>query len=124
FIIHPSFKENNIICTKPPFTITRLGWGYFDARVVIHFRPEYGKPSLTVIHQLVFQDNGGFQLMETEFSKKTQAKIVAMAQQLEREHNRGADGVSHTIVIDEGAADGSGNRSGNASYSSCERNNR
>lgn len=96
FIIHPSFKENNIICTKPPFTITRLGWGYFDARVVIHFRPEYGKPSLPVIHQLVFQDNGGFQLMETEFSKKTQAKIVAMAQQLEREHNRGADGVSHT----------------------------
>ena len=35
--LHPSFRQNHIIRTRPPYSVQRLGWGYFTilARIIL-----------------------------------------------------------------------------------------
>lgn len=37
FTLHDSFREHIMVVHKPPFCITRAGWGQFDIMVTIHF---------------------------------------------------------------------------------------
>jgi hypothetical protein len=38
---HPTFLPPGLILTKPPYRVTRIGWGYFSIRVTILLKPGY-----------------------------------------------------------------------------------
>lgn len=53
FFLHPSYHPNDIVkVTRPPFHLTRLGWGEFPVRVQLEFTDSRNKP-VDVIHNLV-----------------------------------------------------------------------
>ena len=35
--LHPTFKPSVITVSEAPFLLSRLGWGYFDVEMEIHF---------------------------------------------------------------------------------------
>ena len=52
FILHPSYMPNDIIeVTRPPFTVTRRGWGEFPVRIQLVFNDPRNKP-VDIIHNL------------------------------------------------------------------------
>ena len=52
FFLHPSYIPNDIVTvTRPPFQVTRRGWGEFPIRVQLHFRDSRNK-RFDVIHNL------------------------------------------------------------------------
>lgn len=53
FFLHPSYHPNDIVFVcKPPFHLTRLGWGEFPVRVQLEFRDRRNKP-VDIIHNLL-----------------------------------------------------------------------
>ena len=52
FFLHPSYRPNDIVeVNKPPFHLTRRGWGEFPVRVQLHFVDPRNK-RVDVIHEL------------------------------------------------------------------------
>lgn len=52
FFLHPSYIPNDIVqVNKPPFQITRRGWGEFPVRVQLHFKDGRNK-RFDIIHNL------------------------------------------------------------------------
>ena len=52
FILHPSYMPNDMIeVSKPPFTVTRRGWGEFPVRIQLVFHDPRNKP-VDIIHNL------------------------------------------------------------------------
>lgn len=52
FFLHPSYRPNDIVeINKPPFHLTRRGWGEFPIRVQLHFIGSWNK-RVDVIHEL------------------------------------------------------------------------
>ena len=52
FILHPSYMPNDIIeVARPPFTVTRRGWGEFPVRIQLVFNDPRNKP-VDIIHNL------------------------------------------------------------------------
>jgi len=53
FLIHPSYHPNDLVeVNKPPFHLTRRGWGEFPARVQLHFGTDARDKPVDVIHHL------------------------------------------------------------------------
>jgi transcription initiation factor IIF auxiliary subunit len=51
--LHPSYKPNDVVdVAKPPFHLTRLGWGEFPIRVQLHFVDSRRNKLVDVFHQL------------------------------------------------------------------------
>ncbi|CAM9704590.1 unnamed protein product, partial [Ectocarpus sp. 12 AP-2014] len=51
FTLHPSFAEATREITSPPFEVTEMGWGEFEAKMTMHFKDPNEKP-VDVLHQL------------------------------------------------------------------------
>ncbi|CAN0063526.1 unnamed protein product [Scytosiphon promiscuus] len=51
FTLHPSFAEATREITSPPFEVTEMGWGEFEAKMTMHFKDPSEKP-VDVLHQL------------------------------------------------------------------------
>ena len=52
FFLHPSYRPNDIVeVNKPPFHLTRRGWGEFPVRVQLHFIDPRNK-RVDIIHEL------------------------------------------------------------------------
>ena len=52
FILHPSYMPNDMIeVARPPFTVTRRGWGEFPVRIQLVFHDPRNKP-VDIIHNL------------------------------------------------------------------------
>ncbi len=52
FFLHPTYSPNDIvILVKPPYQITRFGWGEFPVRVQLHFKDTIHKP-VDILHHL------------------------------------------------------------------------
>lgn len=52
FLLHPSYQPNDLIeLCKPPFQVTRRGWGEFPVRVQLHFVENKNK-RVDIIHHL------------------------------------------------------------------------
>ena len=52
FFLHPSYRPNDIVeVNKPPFHLTRRGWGEFPVRVQFHFVDPRNK-RVDIIHEL------------------------------------------------------------------------
>jgi NAD-dependent SIR2 family protein deacetylase len=60
--LHPSFRDNVIVCNDPPFAIDRLGWGTFTVKAAIKLKS--GKV-YKAKHQLTF-DGEGENVSETQ----------------------------------------------------------
>ncbi|KAM0714360.1 hypothetical protein Q7P37_010147 [Cladosporium fusiforme] len=39
--LHPTFPQNHIICTRPPYAVSRVGWGTFTLTASIILKPGY-----------------------------------------------------------------------------------
>ena len=52
FLLHPSYQPNDLVeVSKPPFQVTRRGWGEFPVRVQLHFVENKSK-RVDIIHHL------------------------------------------------------------------------
>lgn len=56
--LHPTFKPPVIKVTKAPFLLSRVGWGYFDIKMVIEFQPSTGLGTKEIVHELCFDNDG------------------------------------------------------------------
>jgi len=53
FLIHQSYHPNDQIeVTKPPFQLTRRGWGEFTARIQIFFKNHTHNKPVSLLHDL------------------------------------------------------------------------
>ena len=48
FQLHPSFPQPTRELTEPPFEVTEMGWGEFEASIRIHWRGEAEERSTVV----------------------------------------------------------------------------
>lgn len=62
FELHPTFYPNKVVMKKPPFQITRTGWGYFTIGIAIVWKPELGLEDTKLEHELNFYQNTTYQL--------------------------------------------------------------
>ena len=51
FSLHPSFADPVRVITQPPFEVTEMGWGEFEAHIRIYFRDPDEQP-LDVLHHI------------------------------------------------------------------------
>ena len=52
FLLHPSYQPNDLVeVSRPPFQVTRRGWGEFPVRVQLHFVENKNK-RVDIIHHL------------------------------------------------------------------------
>lgn len=52
FLLHPSYQPNDLVeVSKPPYQVTRRGWGEFPVRVQLHFVENKNK-RVDIIHHL------------------------------------------------------------------------
>jgi hypothetical protein len=67
FFLHPSYHPNDIIrVSKPPFHLTRYGWGEFPVRVQLEFTDKVNK-HVDIIHNLVLdRTHTGHQTLGSE----------------------------------------------------------
>lgn len=67
FFLHPTYQPNDIVTIhRPPFQLTRFGWGEFPVRVQLQFKDPTNKP-VDIIHPLKLdQTRSGNQMLGTE----------------------------------------------------------
>ncbi|CAM9475285.1 unnamed protein product [Ascophyllum nodosum] len=51
FTLHPSFAEATREIKSPPFEVTEMGWGEFEAKMTMHFKDPSERP-VDILHQL------------------------------------------------------------------------
>ena len=56
--LHPTFHNPVVTFTKPPFEITRIGWGVFEIPVKIFWKKWTGLGITEHSHYLRFEENG------------------------------------------------------------------
>jgi len=57
--LHESFAQNYISLNNPPFSVRRIGWGYFDVIITIYWKKiAKQKQPLILTHELNFTGNG------------------------------------------------------------------
>jgi hypothetical protein len=56
--LHPTFQPNRVVLTEQPFEFTRIGWGEFTIKGVVHFQPKFNMPPMVFEHLLSFRGNG------------------------------------------------------------------
>lgn len=64
--LHPTFKPPVIEVNQAPFLLSRVGWGYFDLKIDVHFADwtKLGKKRL--VHELCFDGNGNTQKFDLD----------------------------------------------------------
>ena len=73
FFLHPTYAPNDIVTiSKPPYQITRFGWGEFPVRVQLQFIDPLNKP-VDILHPLKLdQTHSGEQMLGAETSANIQ----------------------------------------------------
>jgi len=69
FKLHPTFKQNLIICKKAPYSFGRIGWGTFDIPITIYWNSKFKMEPLKLNHELNFSGNGFFSKKIMKFDK-------------------------------------------------------
>ncbi|CAF0764454.1 unnamed protein product [Adineta steineri] len=69
--LHPTFTPSQIILDKPPFRLTRIGWGVFTVHISIEFHAKWNKSDLVTNWFLSFTNTGNHKVMEIGFQKST-----------------------------------------------------
>ena len=59
FHLHPTFNPPKAVITEAPFQLRRIGWGYFELVIEMHFKPFMGRREPYIInHMLSFEGKG------------------------------------------------------------------
>jgi len=66
----PPFFPQDAILRKPPFTTTRISWGYFDVKVTVLFKNARAS-KFEVEHELCFDDGGASEVHEIQISRNS-----------------------------------------------------
>jgi len=66
FHLHPTFTPPSKTITKPPYTISRLGWGKFTIQVIINWKPKFNQPQLLHSHDLNFSEPDTFNIVKIQ----------------------------------------------------------
>ncbi|CAF4079018.1 unnamed protein product [Rotaria sp. Silwood2] len=69
--LHPTFTPSQIILDKPPFCLTRIGWGVFTIYLTIEFHSQWKKSDFRTSWFLSFSNTGNQKTIEIEFQKTT-----------------------------------------------------
>jgi transcription initiation factor IIF auxiliary subunit len=64
FHLHPTFTPPSYTVTKPPYSISRLGWGTFTVKVIINWKPQFHQPQLLHSHDLCFSAPDTFNIVK------------------------------------------------------------
>ncbi|XP_059614680.1 uncharacterized protein LOC132260521 [Phlebotomus argentipes] len=57
FFLHPTYQPNDCVeIEKPPFKISRFGWGEFIIRVQLHFWPALKQKPVQIFHRVKLDD--------------------------------------------------------------------
>lgn len=83
--LHPTFMPSRIELTVPPYSFTRIGWGIFELRVRIVFRPALKKEPAEVSHMLSFSGHGAATLYLLDYDERnliTTAAPTGVGQQV------------------------------------------
>jgi len=64
FKLHPTFSPPSLTVTKPPYSISRLGWGTFTIKVIITWKPQFHQPQLLHTHELSFSAPDTFNIIK------------------------------------------------------------
>ena len=54
YTLHPTYAKNMLNVYDPPFSLTRLAWGWFDVTIEITFQKRTGLPNAVLVHTLRF----------------------------------------------------------------------
>ncbi|CAM4982371.1 unnamed protein product [Rotaria socialis] len=65
--LHPTFKPSQIILNKPPFRLTKTGWGVFRIKLTIEFHDQWKKSDFHTSWDLSFSDAENQKTIEIEF---------------------------------------------------------
>jgi transcription initiation factor IIF auxiliary subunit len=60
YYIHEDFKPNTLHIKQAPFELTRVGWGYFDVEIEVHFKKWTKLEMRELEHELSFDGNGSY----------------------------------------------------------------
>jgi transcription initiation factor IIF auxiliary subunit len=56
--LHPTFNPPKVTVSKYPFILARIGWGYFEVHVEVHFKAWAKLPPMELDHMLSFEEGG------------------------------------------------------------------
>lgn len=108
FFLHPSYRPNDIIeVNKPPFHLTRRGWGEFPIRVQLHFVGTRNK-RVDIIHELKLdktytglQTLGAETVVDLEIDRKTFEDLgIPVSWELAQDTSSASDTISKTPTVD------------------------
>jgi len=71
FHLHPTFSPPSFTVTKPPYSISRLGWGTFTIKVIITWKPQFDQPQLLHTHDLSFSAPDTFNIVKINIVRFT-----------------------------------------------------
>ncbi|XP_031568815.1 YEATS domain-containing protein 2-like [Actinia tenebrosa] len=106
FFLHPSYRPNDIIeVNKPPFHLTRRGWGEFPIRVQLHFVGTRNK-RVDIIHELKLdktytglQTLGAETVVDLEIDKKTFEDLgIPVSWEIPQDTSSASDTTSKTDI--------------------------
>ena len=59
FILHPTFRNPKVFVNQAPFRLCKVGWGYFELPITVHFKKATGiLDPQTFEHTLSFDGDG------------------------------------------------------------------
>jgi hypothetical protein len=54
FRLHPTFRPPQVLLTRPPFAVERIGWGIFNVSIVVKFHDNLNMEKMVLDHFLSF----------------------------------------------------------------------
>lgn len=99
FFLHPSYHPNDIVrISKPPFHLTRYGWGEFPVRVQLEFTNKCNK-HVDIIHNLVLdRTHTGHQTLGSETVVDLDLLTADSLMLAEGANGSGAKGLSNSAM--------------------------
>jgi len=68
--LHPTFNPPVLEFKKPPFTVSRRGWGTFEINITLHFQEKTQKLPMDITWYISFRDGGRFKIVDLEFDDR------------------------------------------------------
>ena len=105
FLLHPSYQPNDLVeVCKPPFQVTRRGWGEFPVRVQLHFVENKNK-RVDIIHHLKLdksytglQTLGAETHVDIELDRKNFVGLSSSKSSVEDTYRKNTSSSSHALA--------------------------
>jgi len=68
--LHPTFSPPVLEFKKPPFEVSRVGWGVFEINLTVHFKESTKKQPMDITWYLSFRDGGRHKIVDLEFDDR------------------------------------------------------